>query len=412
MESFHDIYRSLSIVDRTPMPRNPCARFRARYEEIIREILEPEVDYLNIRCECVGRRWMVCHVSTNPGIEEQRLRARLDPDLETMSLQPFQVMDFSYLSGRYLPVRRMVVYTGPEDINCHVFAEIVVTRGDERVTVVNRLLDVPMRQTAVVRDESPDAFSILLQTPPEVIYVITQLQTVVNRMHLNPGPSFSLEAEQRGAMRDSERRQSQLRRMNSAPATVSESFHPENFMPIGLCRDSEGRGMCPIMHTDFKVHDVVYILKRDMGKVTANESVVCISLEGLMRLSRTPASQRNLGFTDPLRRTGERVLSVQVDFVAYVLISHEEDESSASEHSDSDQPGSSRSHSTMRSTRSEERVSTASFGYSPWETCVYVIIFFMLLHYFHLLTSSFLHQRHQEDEYHMFFEISSNEANI
>merc|ERR1719471_1522777 len=112
-----------------------CERYKARYEATIAEILQQVVERLNIQCDCVQRHWMVCQVSTTPE-QHDILRARLDPDLPEEQMRPLQIMDFSLFFGGLVPMRPMITYTQGR---CNVFAEIVLRRMNQRVTLAERL---------------------------------------------------------------------------------------------------------------------------------------------------------------------------------------------------------------------------------------------------------------------------------
>jgi len=324
----------------------------------------------------------------------------------------------------------MVVFTHGR---CHIYADLLITRNTEEVTLAQRYLygaEAPAPEPVPLPGQ-PAQPTLFLQSPPELMYIITQAQELMDQMNLNPGSAISDDAH-REARERSRERQNEIRRSNSAPARVSQAFHPENFMPIHLCQDAEGKATCPIMLTDFTPHDVVYILKTDVDKVWQGKSVVCISSEGLMKLSRTPESIRDYGFVDPLKRTGEQFLTVEHDFVAYILVAEGEicsdgEESpllmdtpgsgdprlspipgglprSDSQGSDSDSPplgdssqaGSSSAHSRMKSP-TEQRVSKSLIGNRSNLT---FFIFAFVAFYFYIL---FTFTKHQNDpgEYYL-----------
>merc|ERR1719384_35519 len=92
------------------------------------------------------------------------------------------------------------------------------------------------------------------KTPPELVYIVTEVQQLMDRLNLEPGGSLDADSQQEARKRDASRAQTALRRTHSAPATVSAAFHPENFMPIHLCQDEAGHSTCPIMLTEFELH--------------------------------------------------------------------------------------------------------------------------------------------------------------
>jgi len=406
-----------------------CERHRPRYEALITEALSSTVQNVNVQCECHSRHWMACSCATDNDADLQALNSRLDPDQPEASLRPFQVMDFSFFLAGLIPIRPMVIFTHGR---CHVYADILVTRTSEQVTLAQRYLygaDAPAAEPIPLPGQ-PAQPSLFLQAPPELMYIITEAQELMDQMNLNPGSAISDDAH-REARERSREQQNRIRRTHSAPARVAQAFHPENFMAIHLCQDAEGKATCPIMLTDFEPHDIVYILKTDVDKVREGKSVVCISSEGLMKLSRTPDSIRDYGFVDPLKRTGEQFLTVEHDFIAYILVgesefcSDGEDSpmlgftpgvsdprlsplpggipSSDSQGSDSDSPppgssqaGSSSAHSRMKMPPSEERVSISLIA-SRFK--VFIFIFVAASLYFYILFT-FKHQN-DSDQYYL-----------
>ena len=88
-----------------------------------------------------------------------------------------------------------------------------------------------------------------------------------------------------------------------------------------ICNNEESDGLsCPITHDAFTPGQVVYILKTDADKVRSGKSVCCISAEGLMALKKRAFNEKQEGFRDIMRRTGDRLLTIRDDYDAYVLI--------------------------------------------------------------------------------------------
>merc|ERR1719493_419441 len=100
------------------------------------------------------------------------------------------------------------------------------------------------------------------------------------------------------------------RRTKSAP----DSFHyPTNPIPIKLCGSD---AVCPITQQEFRIGDAVYVLKSDISNIRKGKSVVCISAPGLKNLA---SRSKELKLQDPLKRESGRLLSLEDDYVKYVL---------------------------------------------------------------------------------------------
>jgi len=105
-----------------------------------------------------------------------------------------------------------------------------------------------------------------------------------------------------------------LSRAQSAPGRLNYAWRS---MPISQCQEQQGDDTtCPIMLTSFFPGQVVYILQSDVAKADVGNYVQCISAEGLRKLS---ASNPIRKFRDPLRREGDRMLTIKDDYEAYVL---------------------------------------------------------------------------------------------
>jgi len=100
-----------------------------------------------------------------------------------------------------------------------------------------------------------------------------------------------------------------------------EDFPDLNFIFLQQCGEEEAE--CPIMHEEFKVNDVVYVLKRDVPDVEANKPVVCILAEGINGWANTEEAVLSGGFTDPLNRVEGR-LRIAHDYEAYIIIQNPE----------------------------------------------------------------------------------------
>jgi len=103
-----------------------------------------------------------------------------------------------------------------------------------------------------------------------------------------------------------------ITRSQSAPSILHAEIKR---MPLRLCKD-----VCPIMMTSFYHFQTVYVLKSDIEDVESRKEVQCISAEGLRKYSK---SRDNSQFQDPLRRTGEKMLSIADDYHPYILYDDE-----------------------------------------------------------------------------------------
>jgi len=102
-------------------------------------------------------------------------------------------------------------------------------------------------------------------------------------------------------------------------ASSPEALHyPVLPILLSVCTDGSEDSVCPIMHTDFKDRDIIYVLKSDLAKVQKGIHAPCFSGEGLRKLAASsPRSDRR--FVDPLKRRGEDLLSITNDFQAMVI---------------------------------------------------------------------------------------------
>jgi len=104
------------------------------------------------------------------------------------------------------------------------------------------------------------------------------------------------------------------------PKEAPVKYHyPQKFIPMSLCTDGCSDAECPITRMPFRANQIVYILKSDEEKVVSKMPLACISAEGLLVLQKSPRTKEAGGFKDPLKRTGERLLSLKDDYVAYIV---------------------------------------------------------------------------------------------
>merc|ERR1719203_1587873 len=103
-------------------------------------------------------------------------------------------------------------------------------------------------------------------------------------------------------------------------------------MPLSVCTGGNQGLACPITHNEFEVGQTVYVLKRERDKVLSGQSVACISAEGMNKLKKDCAPLES--FKDPLRRTGDCLLTLARDFEAFVISAEPAAESSENEDSE------------------------------------------------------------------------------
>lgn len=101
-------------------------------------------------------------------------------------------------------------------------------------------------------------------------------------------------------------------------SSISQFHYVEDYIPLEVCTGGTPGVACPIMHNEFEVGQIVYILKIEIDKVKQGKSVGCISAEGLMKMNRRAEEYKQSGFRDPLRRTGDTLLTID-DYRPYVI---------------------------------------------------------------------------------------------
>jgi len=127
--------------------------------------------------------------------------------------------------------------------------------------------------------------------------------------------------------------------------------YPTKTIPMKLCTDSSKDLACSITHTDFAPGQIVYVLKSEVSRLEKEQAVCCISAEGLVGLYRRAQQEKEAGFRDPLRRTGDDLLTLQ-DYETFI-ISHDDAENASNDDgpsqnrpsSNSDEAGASAEHS-------------------------------------------------------------------
>merc|ERR1740129_390881 len=100
----------------------------------------------------------------------------------------------------------------------------------------------------------------------------------------------------------------------SAPGRV---HYTEQKISLRICTGGAKGVACPITHIEFERGQIVYILKIEKEKALEGNTVGCISAEGMNKLKQMCGPDEQ--FRDPLRRTGDCLLTLSNDFEAFVI---------------------------------------------------------------------------------------------
>jgi len=112
-----------------------------------------------------------------------------------------------------------------------------------------------------------------------------------------------------------------LSRSDSGPS----AFHyPNRYIPLSTCDGGSPESVCPIQLTPFSPGDPVYVLKSQEEIMKKGQHVPCISAGGLRKWASTDNAKRENGFKDPLKREGDRILTIKNDYVVYVVYNDSE----------------------------------------------------------------------------------------
>jgi len=275
-------------------PRTPCERELriGRYPIAIAAEFPPLADGIrsvissmpnrNMFCICSSPTRMVCSIICTSQEMQRIVRARLSPDLSPEQLHPFTQ-----------PISRGDVGGTPEYV--HPDADPPVTAA---LIIFH---DVPISGFETSGGfQNPQFNASPLDTLP-------QLSSSLPRWDR----PFPIQSQSEPSSRPEEATQRRVRRSDSSPS----AFHfPIDYMPLSICTDGEKGLSCPITHNEFEAGQIVYILKRERAKALEGNSVGCISAEGMRRLK-----EMNESFRDPLRRTGDELLSISQDYDAFIL---------------------------------------------------------------------------------------------
>jgi len=219
----------------------------------------------NLHCHCESWAQMACRIVSNSAEMDAIVRARFAPQ-SPGGLIPFYRALFGFVLSN-----EMAMYVHPE----------------ASVPVPCLIVMIPFGTPA---QDGP----IL---PPEIAAQLRRSESFPSRL-----VSMNLEAPEE-------------RQTKSSPDLFD---YPTQYITLWVCTGGTTGVACPITHNEFKVGQVVYILKEEIEKVRRGKSVGCISSKGLMNLKARAESHGSSGFKDPLRRTADRLLTLN-DFEAYVV---------------------------------------------------------------------------------------------
>jgi len=246
---------------------------------VIGDIREEET---NLFCICATATRMLCSISCRSAEIQRIVNRRLDAFQPADQLHPFFFARFSSNSGLF--------YHHPETRIRTVMAEIIVYPYLDQESQI-----VPL---------SPRSYHPMPMSGPITI------SWPIQRSHSSPG----LLPRTPGANRAPP--SPQRKRSRSSPPTVNT---PDKEIDLFVCTGGTLGVACPITLNEFEIGQTVYILKRDAEKVAEGKSVGCISSEGLRKTRDTIANLAQGGFEDPLRRTGNDILTIRHDFDVYII---------------------------------------------------------------------------------------------
>jgi len=258
-----------------------------------------EGPHRNMFCVCSTPRRMVCSVVCTSVEMNEIVLQRISPERTDVELLPFTrvptlISDDGSLSD---DITYSIMYTRPTtDAGPLVTAELLVFAEGSARNAANFVRGSEPRNVNAPQSQRPD--------PPP------------------PPPSYQQLFLPRWSRPPLERSQSQqemepkpvLTRSNSAFA----DFHfPDKYIPLQVCTDGTAELSCPISHETFEAGQTVYILKEDERKVSEGKSVCCISAKALRQIQEREMVRG--GFRDPMRRTGDRLLTISDDYDAYII---------------------------------------------------------------------------------------------
>jgi len=239
----------------------------------------------NLFCDCINQSRMRCKITVEPdSLQAAAVFRRLDRS-KPMELQPFFIdPDLAGTS-----IAREVLPLLFRDTSSQVTAEIWVDSSRKHL----------LRHWPDETNEMEDSEKLIVKpVRRKKSYSTSPQVTGLYRVDSSPQLSHaSIESDPPS-----------LRRSKSAPDALQ---YATNGIPINLCGQD---AVCPITQMPFEPGDVVYILKSEVPNIQLGKEVVCLSTSGLKSMSI-----RSSKFVDPLKRENQRQLTIENDYVKYVL---------------------------------------------------------------------------------------------
>jgi len=330
---------------RPPSPLTPC-QMELRSGRYIARIAgqfppmsngQPSVTWRaaakNIFCQCHTGTRMVCHIiCTSPEMERIAL-ARIDRR-NPSRLRPF------FVNPLLTDATNSVLYVH-EDASPVVIAEVIVFPERASPSIANFIRpmtlansdhfdNTPATPSELVsspvgpaRDPLEDtflsSFSDRIRLPPSLTQV-PNLPREYPPLEPNQRPrSVPMPRDSAPLLTPNEGRSTEPRH-DSAPMRFN---YPDKYIPLYICTGGYKDVACPISLRLFEPGQTVYVLKREVPKIKQGKAVGCILAEGLMQLKNTQTSQIDGGFRDPLRRTGDTLLTIKNNYTAFVISDEE-----------------------------------------------------------------------------------------
>jgi len=232
----------------------------------------------NIFCMCASEMHMICTIIVTSLERQTAVQGRVSPGLTPLELYPFFRED---------PSANNVQFVHP-DAEQPVRAEIVVFAqgGGSSFRNINRS-----------RSPLSGSYERLPRWPRPLL---TQTESA---------PAFYDPADE-----SEPEYHFPYDRSNSAPSTI---HYPDQRLPLSICTEGRKGLSCPITLKEFEIGQIVYILKKEREKALSGHAVNCISAEGMAKLKEDAHPLET--FRDPLRRTGDSLLTISGDFEAFIL---------------------------------------------------------------------------------------------
>lgn len=106
------------------------------------------------------------------------------------------------------------------------------------------------------------------------------------------------------------------------PANAPRIYAEIQIWPLTRCLRRERCNIrsrrCPVMDTQFRAGDIVFVLKEDDPKALRDLPVKCISVPGISKLSTSPSAEKNAGFRDPHGRYPD-LFFTELNYTPYLI---------------------------------------------------------------------------------------------